>query len=539
MGEYLQTIREQVGRVWESLSTQNRILFIAAPSLVLIMLLVTIFMVSQPEMVTLVRSSDETYLSDITQFLDAQNYEWESSTDNQALLVDSSNLPRIRMGLAQEGLAAGASEGPGYTLFDTTRLGMTDRLFDIQKKRAIEDELARTIRLGTRYEGVRVTISMSQPVLFQENEVAPSASVKINSRQRPTEREVNGIQYIVANAVPNLDPHKVVVLDSKNVPLGGAKGEQNEVIGEAITHQEVKRNKEDDVIQKIHANLAEMLGPDDYTVFVDLKLDWEKETIVNKEIYPDTQSPISEKTYNEESKSMAIAGEPGVDTNVQDTGIGSSGADSLGTTLEESIVNSDYSRSQTNIERETGEVDSYHISVMVNHTYNNETDVWEPRDTAELDIIRELIVSGLGLEVDPGPTGAPRDSCIVKAFEFDRSGEDELTRKQRIERIQKILLQYVLPVIVLAVVFWLLYKYLQRAFAPKPIEEVPAEEVPIEPVTESRELTLAQLGLAEFGDIASLPAEEQRRLKMQEHVVRYAQEKPEEVSAIIKAWLTA
>nr|HQH73762.1 hypothetical protein [bacterium] len=59
------------------------------------------------------------------------------------------------------------------------------------------------------------------------------------------------------------------------------------------------------------------------------------------------------------------------------------------------------------------------------------------------------------------------------------------------------------------------------------------------PVSEAKELSLSQLGLSEFGDIASLPAEEQRRLKMQEHVIHYAAEKPDEVAAIIKAWLSA
>ena len=273
MGDYLNTIREQVGRVWENLSIQNRILFVAAPSLVLIMLLVTIFMVSQPTMVTLVESSDMAYLADIRTYLQSGNFEFDISEDGRTITVSSKDRPNIRMSLAQEGLA-GAAEGPGYTLFDTTRLGMTDRIFSIQQKRAIEDELARTIRIGTKYEGVRVSISMPQTTLFKEDEVAPTASVKINSRRAPSQKEVIGIQQIVANAVPNLDPENVVVLDSSNTPLAGAQGEKNELIAEASTHIDVQRRLENDVLQKLNTALAKYLGPDDYKVILNLELDW-------------------------------------------------------------------------------------------------------------------------------------------------------------------------------------------------------------------------------------------------------------------------
>ena len=58
-----------------------------------------------------------------------------------------------------------------------------------------------------------------------------------------------------------------------------------------------------------------------------------------------------------------------------------------------------------------------------------------------------------------------------------------------------------------------------------------------EPVERRRELTQRELGIAEFGDKAMLSPEEQRRLKMHEHVHGYVRMNPEEATNVIKSWL--
>ena len=60
----------------------------------------------------------------------------------------------------------------------------------------------------------------------------------------------------------------------------------------------------------------------------------------------------------------------------------------------------------------------------------------------------------------------------------------------------------------------------------------------VEPVVSSQELTLSQLGISQFGDISSLPADQQRRLKMEEHVRNFSQTNPEDVAGIIRSWLS-
>ena len=535
MAEFWNNIREHVSRVWESLSNQQRVMFVGAPSLVFLLLVIVLVMASSPTQSNLVSSQDKAFLGKVAGALDDMGYEYE--VGSQAITANADEVDKIRIQLAQQDIIGG-QEGLGYKLFDATRLGMTTREFDLQLRRALEEEMATTIRLGSRYDRVKVSISMQENSLFTEDEIQPTASVKVSASRGISQEEVMGIQNLVASGVPGLDPQRVSVHDKNNKKLGGMSDESDTTAAIANTQDKLRMQKETEFEEKISGIFEKTVGSGNYDVIVKLELDWEIREIEEQAVDPETQTEVSGKTYTETSKSANIAGEPGIDTNVQDAGIGAGGADSIGTEISDEIHNYVFTRTLTKTTEEVGEITNVHIGVIVDFKLN-EDDEFVARDETELELFKKTIVDGLGLKVDDDANIAATDTCNVVCIEFDKESEKYDLRQQRIERVQRIILQYILPMAVLFAIFWLLYKYLQKAFAPKPIEEEQMEEVPIEPVTESRELSLAQLGLAEFGDIASLPAEEQRRLKMQEHVIHYAQEKPEEVAAIIKAWLTS
>ncbi|HOE09969.1 MAG TPA: hypothetical protein PLQ35_04945 [bacterium] len=68
-------------------------------------------------------------------------------------------------------------------------------------------------------------------------------------------------------------------------------------------------------------------------------------------------------------------------------------------------------------------------------------------------------------------------------------------------------------------------------------EELPEAMDLAEPVITRRELSLSELGINRFGDLAALPAEEQRRIKMEEHVREYSSANPQDVAGVIRSWL--
>jgi len=531
MNEFFTQLQDQITRVWASLNTGQKVVFILAPTVLMVALIIAVYIVSRPEYVPLVSMEDPQRLSEVVEYLRTNNIDHQ--VVGNTILVPRDQRDRVRLQLAGQELL-GPAVGPGFELFDRTRLGMTDRIFDAQYLRALQNELETTIQIGAGFDNVRVQLSIPARELFKEDQDFPKASVKIITSRMISREQVIGIQNLVAGSVPKLVAERVTVLDRNNRPLVGVTAEEEVGATLAQRRDEVRHRREAALRAKLAPLIEKIAGTEDYVLTVELELDWTEKTEKKQTLDSESQAPISEKTYEEESVSALAGGEPGVGANVQDTGIGVSPAEAPKSTISETITNYEYSRTESQTNFPIGDTVAKHIMVVLNYRKDPKTGEWGPYPQETIEALRQAITKAAGLEMSSNPGN---DTLTVESIEFDRrEGESEGTRYW-LEQSQR-MARSVLPVVALAILGLLAYLFFQRSFASRAAEQKAREETPIEPVTEARELTLAQLGLADWGDITSLPPEEQRRLKMQEHVISYAQEKPDEVASIIKSWLT-
>ena len=533
MNEFFQQIREQVTRIWENLSMQQKVLFVAAPVVMLLALIFAVYLASRPQMVTLISLDNPSQLDRIVTKLEEENINYKIA-DERTIQVDKSIKARALMKLSGESLI-GPDTGTGWSVFDQTRLGMTDRMFDTQYKIAIQDELEKTIVSGAdNIVDARVHITFAETSLFKEDSVSPSASVKLITRGNVNKEQVLGIQNLVAGSIPKLEINKVYVLGQNNKVLSEDNSTETGV-GEKTKQLEMQLTIEDILRRKVEDTLSKLVGENNYDVKVTATLDLTKERSDQTVIQNDSPAPLSEKTYEEISSSPSISGAPGVESNAQtqDTGVGSQTASN--TSINESITNYQYPWMKIIKEMPIGEIKEISVSIALNYEEDPQTGDRIPHTPELLDKIRQKTRADVGL-----PPDAAADTIhkfVLIDYLFSDAQARQMARDRMCSQATGITTTF-LPLILLLVLGFFAYRFFQSAFAPPEIEGEEMEEVPIEPVTETKELSLSQLGLAEFGDIASLPAEEQRRLKMQEHVINYASEKPEEVAAIIKAWLT-
>ncbi|MFA4843782.1 MAG: flagellar basal-body MS-ring/collar protein FliF [Candidatus Margulisiibacteriota bacterium] len=139
--------------------------------------------------------------------------QYEIRDDGRAIAVQKEKADLARMGLAEKNLPTGGSVG--WEIFNEARLGATDFDRRIQLIRAISGELGRTIRQIKGVDDCRVQVVIPETKLFAATTAPVTAAVLL--RLRPgfvlAPEKINGIVYLVASSVENLQPENVTVVD--------------------------------------------------------------------------------------------------------------------------------------------------------------------------------------------------------------------------------------------------------------------------------------------------------------------------------------
>src|SRR5690606_23656857 len=92
-----------------------------------------------------------------------------------ALMVPADRLHEARLQLAGQGLPRGGNTG--FELFDQTRFGASQFAEQITYQRALEGELAASIKSLHAVQAARIHLAIPRETLFVRDRQAPTASV--------------------------------------------------------------------------------------------------------------------------------------------------------------------------------------------------------------------------------------------------------------------------------------------------------------------------------------------------------------------------
>src|SRR2546421_154474 len=164
----------------------------------------------------------------IVKDLERQGIAYELKNDGAIIMVPRDKMTRIRMKLAEGGLPKGG--GVGYEIFDKSdTLGATSFVQNINHLRALEGELARTIKAIDRVQAARVHLVLPERPLFSRDKVEPSASIVLRVRGALEANQVRAIRHLIASAVNGLKPQRVSVVDEAGNLLADGAGQEGQV----------------------------------------------------------------------------------------------------------------------------------------------------------------------------------------------------------------------------------------------------------------------------------------------------------------------
>ncbi len=339
--------------------------------------------------------------SQITAALDSAGLKYELKGDGSTILVDRDKVASTRLMLSGKGLPTSGSV-VGYELFDSApAMGQTDFVQNLNRQRALEGELTRTISSIRGVGFARVHLVLPKRQLFEQDTAQPTASILIATNGgRLGDGQVRAIRNLVAGAVPDLKPDHVSIADQQGELLA-AEGDDD--VGDAGG---TARSQTEERIRHTVKDLVEgIVGPGKARVQVSADLDLDRVTVQDEKYDPDGQVVLSSHTAdNKQAENKP--GPNGLTSASQNVpgaqpGNGSSN-DTSNTTGEEETTNYDVSKTTTTKVLEPGTLKRLSVAVAVDWVpgppVGGKPGAYRPRTPEEMAKIQELVESAVGFD---------------------------------------------------------------------------------------------------------------------------------------------
>ena len=210
--------------------------------------------------------------------LKKSNTPYRITGDGTTIMVPEDIVYDVRLSMAREGIPKGGGDG----------FEITESVQKINKKRAIQGELARTISAFDEVKTAHVMIVMPQDSVFAEEVKKPSASILLELSADLERKKIAAIAHLVASSIQDLTPRFVTIVDTAGSILfeGKSQEEQAEINAQnfAYAHYKYKVRYEENLTKQIQTMLERIVGKDKAIVRVTSEMDFSKNRI-NEEIY--------------------------------------------------------------------------------------------------------------------------------------------------------------------------------------------------------------------------------------------------------------
>jgi flagellar M-ring protein FliF len=348
----------------------------------------------------------------VTAKLDAMNVKYDAKGDGGTILVPADQVTKLRMALAQDNLPAA---GVGYEIFDKSdAFGTTAFVQNINRLRALEGELARSVQTIDGIESARVHLVIPEREIFSRDDQTPSASVVLKTRSVLGREQVTAIQHLVAAAVANLNAARVAIVDDRGNLLAGGDEKSGDDAGSAGQSQ-VATNYEDRLRQHIESILASVVGPGHVRVQVAADMNTNRSTTTSESYDPDskvirsTQTVQTNSSDNNGSTANAVSVANALPNAAQTGGSDSSKSSSDHT---EETTNYEISKTVKTSTEDGGDVKKLSVAVVVDGSGDGAG--YKPRSAAEMTQITSLVKSAMGFDQSRG------DQLQVSNMQFAR-----------------------------------------------------------------------------------------------------------------------
>ncbi|WP_370399481.1 flagellar basal-body MS-ring/collar protein FliF [Sulfitobacter sp. JB4-11] len=527
---------------------------------VLLAMLLGIGAVTRPDYAPIYSNLSVSSASSIEAALTSAGFNVLVGPDGTTISVPQSDKARARMVLAETGMPIDGD--PGWELFDQQGgMAMNSFLQKINRVRAMEGELARSIQTLDGIASARVHLVLPDREPFTREAPTPRASVILRPQagRAVSRKEAIAVRNLVASAVAELDLTRVTVLSASGETIlsedPGGPGQGN--------MQTAKSAIEDRLSREIENILTARVGAGNARVHVNVELTTQREVIVEQSFNPDQQVVRSTETKTEDQTDTGEQGNVGVENNIPAALADPEGGSTSNRSEADEIVQYEIGNTRREIVREAGEVRRMTVAVLVNGIYAVEDTAvnYSERTPEEMDRLAELVKSAVGFQESRGDTISV-DSMRFMDYSMDLGSPIEQSMTDRLAESAVPIIRGLLALLIVGLVMILgvrpLLKRLNEPAAIAQDDEPPAPALPDgetppaipQPMGQPSEPMPAPLPASTFApnQPPMFEAEEVEYIQKQgirgnlhkrkiDNIQQLADDKPDEVLRVLRSWL--
>ena len=409
--------------------------------------------------------------------------------------VPEDQVDNVRLEIAKMGVNFNSTLG--YEVFDKQAFGTTSFVQKINKQRALEGELMKTIKHIRGVKRVRVHLSLPESSPFVSEKKPPSASVVLDIERglTLTKEEIRGVQHLVSASVDGMRLKNVVIIDSK-----GAKLTEN--VGDAMSQYTANRLALESKVNRQYESqveeiLRKVVGEGKVIAKVNVKMD-STESVQTKTAYDAENTAIVSEVANKQNlqgSRPSPQGLPGARSNLPGEEP-QPGIPETRNNVDKSLTTRNYNvpKTVTKSKKPTAEIKKLSVAVMIDGKRVPVLDEggepivedgipktkYEPWSEAEIANFQAIIASAIGISQARG------DEVVIKNMEFakeDLSEAEAILRERENREIIKNLTKYLMIGVLISLLFFVVVRpFIQwvtentvesiEDFLPKTIEEL-------------------------------------------------------------------
>jgi flagellar M-ring protein FliF len=564
MNEWLKKLISQITTLWGKWTLVQKLILGGVLLVAIIGIFVLFSVFAAPTMVPLIDTpiTDQAARDKIIVRLNEENVKTSVSATGVISVADETTARRMRSILIREDLVPQNTDP--WAIFDVERWTVTDFERNVNKRRAIIEEVRQHIKAIDDIDDASVVVNIPEKQLFTADQEPVTASViiypKPGSDITTNRKKVEGIQKILKFAVSGLKDENITIADSTGTVLNDFEGMKEwDRLTRIEKEQKLIAQLESQYRAKILNSLQQIYGMDRVRdLNLKIEMDMSDKAIQQRDYLPTTIKPDNPETPYDDSEvvqSVTLSSETST-TRWQGSGYnpeGPAGVEGQTAPAYKDMSNL-YGLSEQSIVKKNEVVGQRDTTETVSPSMGRRTvsvnidGVWTKKRSEKGD----LIVKNGAIEREYVPisdtelksatkvvqdaiaySSARGDSVSVLNIQFDRTAQfekEDTAYIQKQQTTQTIL--YSLIALAVILVGFIFYRMITREMERR--RRLKEEEL-LRKHQMEREKTLWEAEQA--GMEVSMSVEERKRLELQENAVNMAKEHPEDVALLIRTWL--